>query len=83
VLKEYLRRNGLTRTSTSSLFLTQPGAIAQAGLIDVACCTRLTMRSGEDRAAREIFNDSVVDNGISGMLPFFTNEDFIAEHLKL
>jgi len=31
-------------------------------------------------AAREIFNDFVVDNGISGMLPFFTNEDFIAEH---
>ena len=31
-------------------------------------------------AAREIFNDFVVDDGLSGMLPYFTNEDFAREH---
>ncbi|MGA7742003.1 MAG: ABC transporter substrate-binding protein [Polyangia bacterium] len=82
VLKEYLRRNGLDKDIN---FVVIPDANQEQslkqGLIDVGVLHspyyEKVVKTG---AAREIFNDFVVDNGISGMLPFFTNEDFIAEH---
>ena len=82
VLKEYLRRNGLDKDIN---FVVIPDANQEQslkqGFIDVGVLHspyyEKVVKTG---AAREIFNGYVVDDGISGMLPFFTNEDFIAEH---
>jgi ABC-type nitrate/sulfonate/bicarbonate transport system substrate-binding protein len=79
VLREYLRRNGLERDVN---FVVVPDANQEQalalGLIDVAVLHspyyEKVVKSG---AGREIFNDYVVDDGVAGMLPYFTHEDFI------
>jgi ABC-type nitrate/sulfonate/bicarbonate transport system substrate-binding protein len=82
VLKEYLRRNGLEKNIEFQVIPdpNQEQALAQ-GLIDVGVLHspyyEKVVKTG---AAREIFNDFVVDDGLSGMLPYFTNEDFLRKH---
>jgi ABC-type nitrate/sulfonate/bicarbonate transport system substrate-binding protein len=82
VLKEYLKRNGLDKDVE---FVVIPDAkqeqVLLQGLIDVGVlhspyCEKV-VKTG---AGREVFNDYVVDDGISGMLPYFTHTDFIQEH---
>jgi ABC-type nitrate/sulfonate/bicarbonate transport system substrate-binding protein len=82
VLKEYLKRNGLDKDVE---FVVIPDAkqeqVLRQGLIDVGVlhspyCEKV-VKTG---AGREVFNDYVVDDGISGMLPYFTHTDFIQEH---
>ncbi len=82
VLKEHLRRNGLDK-DVNFVVIPDPNqeqALTQ-GLVDVGVLHspfyEKVVKSG---VARELFNDSVVDGGISGMLPYFTNEKLIAEH---
>ena len=82
VLKEYLRRNGLDKDVNFVVVpdANQEQALAQ-GLIDVGVLhspyyEKVTGSGG----GRAIFSDYVVDNGEAGMLPFFTQEDFIKEH---
>jgi ABC-type nitrate/sulfonate/bicarbonate transport system substrate-binding protein len=82
VLKEYLRRNGL---GGDVEFVVIPDAnqeqALKQGLIDVGVLHspyyEKVVKTG---AARELFNDYVVDDGRSGMLPYFVNEDFAKEH---
>lgn len=82
VLREYLRRNGL---DSGVEFVVVPDAnqeqALKQGLIDVAVMHspyyEKVVKTG---AAREVFNDTAVDNGISGMLPYFANTAFIARH---
>jgi ABC-type nitrate/sulfonate/bicarbonate transport system substrate-binding protein len=79
VLKEHLRRNGLEKTVELQVIPdpNQEQALAQ-GLVDVGVLHspyyEKVVKTG---AARELFNDSVVDDGLSGMLPYFTNEALI------
>jgi ABC-type nitrate/sulfonate/bicarbonate transport system substrate-binding protein len=82
VLKEYLRRNGLDR-DVEFVVIPDPNqeqALKQK-LIDVSVVHspyyEKVVRTGE---ARELFSDYVVDEGLSGMLPYFTNERFLAAH---
>jgi ABC-type nitrate/sulfonate/bicarbonate transport system substrate-binding protein len=82
VLKEHLRRNGLDK-DVEFVVIPDPNqeqALKQ-GLVDVGVLHspyyEKVVKTG---AARELFNDFVVDQGISGMLPYFTNEDFAREH---
>ncbi len=85
VLKEYLRRNGLER-DVEFVVVPDPNQeqVLKQGLIDVAVMHSpfydKVVKSG---AAREVFNDFVVDKGISGMLPYFTNDDFIKERPEI
>jgi len=82
VLKEYLKRNGVDKDIQ---FVTIPDAnqeqALKQGLIDAAVLHspfyEKAVKVGE---VREVFNDYVVDKGLSGMLPYFTHEDFIKEH---
>lgn len=82
VLKEYLTRNGLDKGVE---FVVLPDnnmeQVLQQGLIDVAVLHspyyEKVVKTG---TAREVFNDYIVDDGISGMLPYFTHEDLIREH---
>jgi ABC-type nitrate/sulfonate/bicarbonate transport system substrate-binding protein len=82
VLKEYLRRNGLDKDINFVVIpdANQEQALAE-GLIDVGVLHspyyEKVVGSG---AAREVFNDYVVDKGEAGMLPYFTQDDFIKEH---
>ncbi|MGB8933248.1 MAG: ABC transporter substrate-binding protein [Anaeromyxobacteraceae bacterium] len=82
VLKEHLRRNGLDKDVNFVVIpdANQEQALKQ-GLVDVGVLHspyyEKVVKTG---AAREIFNDHVVDDGLSGMLPYFTNEDFAREH---
>ncbi len=82
VLKEYLRRNGLDKDVEFQVIPdpNQEQALGQ-GLIDVGVLHspyyEKVVKTG---AAREIFNDFVVDDGLSGMLPYFTNEELIRKH---
>lgn len=82
VLKEYLRRNGLEKGVEFQVIPdpNQEQALNQ-GLIDVGVLHspyyEKVVKTG---AARELFNDFVVDDGLSGMLPYFTNEDFLEKH---
>ena len=79
VLKEYLRRNGLDKDIDFVVIpdANQEQALAQ-GLIDVGVLHspyyEKVVKTG---AGREIFNNSVVDDGVPGMLPYFTHEDVI------
>ncbi|CAH2598792.1 ABC transporter substrate-binding protein [Rhodovastum atsumiense] len=79
VLKEYLRRNGLDKTINFVVVpdANQEQALAQ-GLIDVGVLHspyyEKVVKTG---AAREIFTDYAVDDGVPGMLPYFTHEDII------
>src|SRR6266542_4987577 len=82
VLKEHLRRNGLDK-DVNFVVIPDPNqeqALTQ-GLVDVGVLHspyyEKVVKTG---AARELFNDFVVDDGLSGMLPYFTNEKLIAEH---
>lgn len=81
VLKEYLKRSGVDRGVEFAVVSDahQEQAL-KTGLIDVAVLhspyyEKLVKTGG----AREIFNDYVVDEGLSGMLPYFTNEALIRE----
>jgi len=81
VLKEYLKRNGLDKDVQ---FVVLPDAnqeqVLSQGLIDVATIhSPYYEKAVKGGGAREIFNDYVVDNGLSGMLPYFTSEDLIRE----
>lgn len=82
VLKEYLRRNGLDKDIDFVVVpdANQEQALAQ-GLIDVGVLHspyyEKVVGSG---AAREIFNDYAVDEGVPGMLPYFAHQDFLQEH---
>ncbi|MBI2311156.1 MAG: ABC transporter substrate-binding protein [Betaproteobacteria bacterium] len=82
VLKEHLRRQGLDKT-INFVVLPDPNqeqALTQ-GLIDVAVVHSPYYEKAEKTgAARALFNDYAVDKGVAGMLPYFTHEDFIAEH---
>lgn len=82
VLKEYLRRNGLER-DVQFVVIPDPNqeqALKQK-LIDVSVLhSPYYEKVTKTGLAREIFNDAVVDDGLSGMLPYFTNERFLAEH---
>jgi len=85
VLKEYLRRNALDKDIK---FVVIPDAnqeqALQAGLIEVGVLHspyyEKVVKTG---AAREIFNDYVVDDGLAGMLPYFTNEALIQSHPEI
>lgn len=76
VLKEHLRRNGLDKDIELQVIPdpNQEQALRQ-GLVDVGVLHspyyEKVVKTG---AARELFNDYVVDDGLSGMLPYFTNE---------
>ena len=82
VLKEHLRRNGLDKNIEFQVIPdpNQEQALTQ-GLVDVAVLHspyyEKLVRTG---AARELFSDFAVDDGLSGMLPYFTNEDFLQKH---
>ena len=74
VLKEYLRRNGLDKDIDFVVIpeANQEQALAQ-GLIDVGVLhSPYYEKVAGSGAPREIFNDYVVDQGISGMLPYFS-----------
>lgn len=82
VLEEHLRRNGLDK-DVELVVIPDPNqeqALKQ-GLVDVGVLHspyyEKVVKTG---AARELFNDYVVDDGLSGMLPYFTNEDFARQH---
>lgn len=82
VLKEYLRRNGVDKDIQ---FVTVPDPNQEQslkqGLIDVAVLhSPFYEKAVKVGDVREVFNDYVVDKGLSGMLPYFTHEDFIKEH---
>lgn len=82
VLKEYLRRNGLDRDVE---FVVLPDAnqeqVLKQGLVDVGVMhSPYYEKAVKVGGVREVFNDYVVDDGLSGMLPYFTSEDFISEH---
>jgi ABC-type nitrate/sulfonate/bicarbonate transport system substrate-binding protein len=82
VLKEYLRRNGLDRDVEFVVIpdSNQEQALKQ-GLVDVGVMhSPFYEKVTKTGVAREVFNDYVVDDGLSGMLPYFTNEKFLAEH---
>lgn len=82
VLKEYLRRN---KIESGVEFVVMPDTNMEQslrqGLIDVGVLHspyyEKALLSG---GIRSIFSDYIVDNGLSGMLPYFTHEDFIKEH---
>lgn len=83
VLKEYLRRNKIENGSVE--FVVMPDTnIEQAlrqGLIDVGVLhSPYYEKALITGGIRSVFSDYVVDNGLSGMLPYFTNEGFIKEH---
>jgi ABC-type nitrate/sulfonate/bicarbonate transport system substrate-binding protein len=82
VLKEYLRRNGLEK-DIQFVVIPDPNqeqALKQ-GLIDVGVLhSPYYEKAVEADGMREVFNDYVVDKGLSGMLPYFTSEDFIKKH---
>jgi ABC-type nitrate/sulfonate/bicarbonate transport system substrate-binding protein len=82
VLKEHLKRNGLDKDVE---FVVLPDAnqeqVLNQGLIDVATLhSPYYEKAVKGGGAREVFNDYVVDKGISGMLPYFTSEELIKEH---
>ncbi len=85
VLKEHLRRNGLDKDVELQVMPdpNQEQALKQ-GLVDVAVLHspyyEKVVKTG---AARELFNDYVVDEGLSGMLPYFTNEALIQKNPDL
>lgn len=82
VLKEYLKRNGLDK-EVEFVIIPDPNQeqVLQQGLIDVGVLHspyyEKVVKTG---AAREVFNDYIVDDGISGMLPYFTHQDLIQDH---
>lgn len=81
VLKEYLKRNGLDKEVE---FVVLPDAnqeqVLKQGLIDVGVLhSPYYEKAVKIGGVREVFNDYVVDKGLSGMLPYFTNEDLIRE----
>jgi len=82
VLKEYLKRNGLDKDVEFVVIPdTNQEQVLQQSLIDVGVLHspyyEKVVKTG---AGREVFNDYIVDDGISGMLPYFTHQDFIQEH---
>lgn len=81
VLKEYLKRNGLDKDVE---FVVLPDAnqeqVLKQGLIDVGVLhSPYYEKAVKVGGVREVFNDYVVDKGLSGMLPYFTNEELIRE----
>jgi ABC-type nitrate/sulfonate/bicarbonate transport system substrate-binding protein len=85
VLKEYLRRNGLERDIQFVVIpdTNQEQALKQ-GLIDVAVLhSPFYEKAVKVGDVREVFNDYIVDKGVSGMLPYFTHDDFIKEHPEI
>jgi len=82
VLKEYLHRQGLDKSVEFVVIpdANQEQALAQ-GLIDVAVLhSPYYEKAILTGVGRELLNDYAVDEGTPGMLPYFANEDFIAEH---
>lgn len=82
VLKEYLKRNGLEKDVQ---FVVIPDAnqeqVLKQGQIDVAVIhSPYYEKAVKSGGAREVFNDYVVDKGLSGMLPYFTSEELIREN---
>ncbi|MBJ6724337.1 ABC transporter substrate-binding protein [Geomesophilobacter sediminis] len=82
VLKEYLKRNGLEKDVQ---FTVIPDAnqeqVLKQGQVDVAVLhSPYYEKAVGTGAAREVFSDYVVDNGASGMLPYFTSEELIKEN---
>lgn len=82
VLKEHLKRNGLDKDVE---FVVLPDAnqeqVLNQGLIDVATLhSPYYEKAVKGGGAREVFNDYVVDKGLSGMLPYFTSEELIKEN---
>ncbi len=85
VLKEHLRRNGLDKGVEFQVIPdpNQEQALAQ-GLVDVGVLhSPYYEKIVKTNAARELFNDFVVDDGLSGMLPYFTNEELIQKNPEL
>lgn len=82
VLKVLLERNGLGKDVEFVVVpdANQEQALTQ-GLIDVGVLHspyyEKVVKTG---VGRELFSDYAVDQGISGMLPYFVNEDFAREH---
>ncbi|PWB49667.1 MAG: ABC transporter substrate-binding protein [Candidatus Methanoperedenaceae archaeon] len=82
VLKEYLRRNNI---ESNVQFVVIPDTnMEQAlrqGQIDVGVLhSPYYEKSLISGGIRSIFSDYIVDDGLSGMLPYFTNEDLIKEN---
>jgi ABC-type nitrate/sulfonate/bicarbonate transport system substrate-binding protein len=82
VLKEYLKRNGLDKDVELTVI---PDAnqeqVLKQGLIDVAVIhSPYYEKALKGGGVREVFNDYIVDKGMSGMLPYFTSEELIREH---
>lgn len=82
VLKEYLKRNNV---KNGVEFVVMPDTNMEQSLrqgqIDVGVLHspyyEKALISG---GIRSVFSDYIVDNGLSGMLPYFTHEDLIKEH---
>ncbi len=82
VLKEHLKRNGLDKDVE---FVVIPDAnqeqVLKQGQIDIAVLhSPYYEKATKAGGAREVFNDYVVDKGLSGMLPYFTSEELIKEN---
>lgn len=81
VLKEYLKRNGLDKEVEFVVLPdTNQEQVLKQGLIDVGVLhSPYYEKAVKIGGVREVFNDYIVDKGLSGMLPYFTNEDLIRE----